>query len=94
MQDIALFHICPLMLITAKSIILSFLFTLLGETGTGWMMNRSPEGFKFFYNVITGDYAWVRNDSIIKDYSILTKEEIQVYMSFALIFLLPFSILM
>ncbi|XP_029657707.1 ras GTPase-activating-like protein IQGAP1 isoform X1 [Octopus sinensis] len=49
----------------------------LGETGTGWMMNRSPEGFKFFYNVNTGDYAWVRNDTIIKDYSILTKEEIQ-----------------
>ena len=49
-----------------------------GETGTGWMMNKSNQGFKFYYNVNTGEYAWARNESIVKDFSILTKEEIQV----------------
>lgn len=49
----------------------------LGDTGTGWMMNKSKRGFKFYYNVNTGEYAWARNENIVKDFSILTKEEIQ-----------------
>ncbi|BFY98703.1 hypothetical protein BsWGS_01743 [Bradybaena similaris] len=48
-----------------------------GETGSGWMMNRLKDGTKFFYNVNTGAHAWTRGDTIIKDYSLLTKDEIQ-----------------
>ncbi|KAH9500962.1 Ras GTPase-activating-like protein iqgap1 [Bulinus truncatus] len=48
-----------------------------GETGSGWMMNRVRDGSKFFFNVHTGQHAWTRGDSIIKDYSLLTREEIQ-----------------
>jgi len=48
-----------------------------GETGSGWMMNRLKDGTKFFYNIDTADHAWSRGDTIVKDYSLLTKEEIQ-----------------
>ncbi|XP_059176256.1 ras GTPase-activating-like protein IQGAP1 [Physella acuta] len=48
-----------------------------GETGSGWMMNRLRDGTKFFYNVHTGEHAWTRGDTIVKDYSLLTREEIQ-----------------
>nr|KAI8756299.1 ras GTPase-activating-like protein IQGAP1 isoform X2 [Biomphalaria glabrata] len=48
-----------------------------GETGSGWMMNRVRDGSKFFYNVHTGQHAWTRGDTIIKDYSLLTREELQ-----------------
>lgn len=53
----------------------------LGETGTGWMMNKSNRGFKFYYNVNTGEYAWARNENIVKDFSLLTKEEIQTVLT-------------
>ncbi|CAG5135114.1 unnamed protein product, partial [Candidula unifasciata] len=52
-----------------------------GETGSGWMMNRLKDGTKFFCNVNTGAHAWTRGDSIIKDYSLLTKDEIQKVIS-------------
>ncbi|CAL1534099.1 unnamed protein product [Lymnaea stagnalis] len=48
-----------------------------GETGSGWMMNRTKDSTKFFYNVHTGDHAWTRGNTIIKDYSLLTREDIQ-----------------
>nr|KAG5685671.1 hypothetical protein BaRGS_014478 [Batillaria attramentaria] len=48
-----------------------------GDTGSGWMMNRVADGSKFFYNINTQEYAWARRDDIVKDFSLLTKEEIQ-----------------
>ncbi|KAL8562627.1 hypothetical protein ACOMHN_011199 [Nucella lapillus] len=48
-----------------------------GETGSGWMMNRVRDGSKFFYNIHTQEYAWTRREDIAKDYSLLTKDEIQ-----------------
>ena len=53
-------------------------YLLSGETGSQWMMNRLKDGTKFFYNTDTGDHAWTRGDSIIKDYALLNKEDIQV----------------
>jgi len=47
-------------------------------TGSGWMMNRTKNGSKFFFNTQTMDYLWARTDDVIKDHSLLTKEEIQV----------------
>lgn len=52
-----------------------------GECGSGWMMNRVGDGTKFFYNVHTCQYAWTRSDAIIKDFSLLTKDEIQSVVS-------------
>ncbi|RUS77832.1 hypothetical protein EGW08_014406 [Elysia chlorotica] len=48
-----------------------------GETGSGWMMNRLKDNTKFFYNINTKQHAWTRGDSVIKDYSLLTRDEIQ-----------------
>ncbi|XP_076443787.1 ras GTPase-activating-like protein IQGAP1 isoform X2 [Babylonia areolata] len=48
-----------------------------GETGSGWMMNRVNDGSKFFYNVHTQEYAWTRREDVVKDFSLLTKDEIQ-----------------
>lgn len=42
------------------------------------MMNKTKEGHKFFYNVHSGDYSWGKEDSIAKDYSLLTRDDIQV----------------
>uniref|UniRef100_A0A0B7B822 Ras GTPase-activating-like protein IQGAP1 n=1 Tax=Arion vulgaris TaxID=1028688 RepID=A0A0B7B822_9EUPU len=52
-----------------------------GETGSGWTMNRLKDGTKFFYNVNTGSHAWTRGDTIIKDYSLLTREDAQKVIS-------------
>ncbi|KAL3866731.1 hypothetical protein ACJMK2_044012 [Sinanodonta woodiana] len=52
-----------------------------GHEGSGWMMNRNKDGSKFFYNTKTGQYAWVRGDDVVKDDSLLTKEEIQKVVS-------------
>ena len=49
-----------------------------GECGGGWMMNRTKEGYKFYFNVNTMEYAWERPKDVTKDHSILTREEIQV----------------
>ena len=49
-----------------------------GDTGSGWMMNRTQDGHKFFFNTKSMDYTWSRTDDVIKDHSLLTKEEIQV----------------
>ena len=49
-----------------------------GETGSGWMMNRTKDGFKFFFNTKTMEYTWSRTDDVIKDSSLLTKDEVQV----------------
>lgn len=51
----------------------------LGDVGSGWVMNRIKDGSKFFYNVHTKEYSWTRPDDVVKDNSILTKEEIQVF---------------
>lgn len=51
--------------------------TASGDTGSGWMMNRVRDGTKFFYNINTQEYTWARRDDIVKDFSLLTKEEIQ-----------------
>ncbi|XP_041369796.1 ras GTPase-activating-like protein IQGAP1 isoform X2 [Gigantopelta aegis] len=48
-----------------------------GECGSGWMMNRLKDGSKFFFNIHTGEYLWSRQDGVIKDHALLTKEEIQ-----------------
>lgn len=48
-----------------------------GETGSGWMMNRLKDNTKFFYNVHTKQHAWTRGDNVMKDYSLLTRDEIQ-----------------
>ncbi len=49
-----------------------------GDCGGGWMMNRTREGYKFYFNVNTMEYAWERPKDVTKDHSILTREEIQV----------------
>ncbi len=41
-------------------------------------MNRTREGYKFYFNANTMEYAWERPKDVKKDYSILTREEIQV----------------
>ncbi|KAH3833286.1 hypothetical protein DPMN_106592, partial [Dreissena polymorpha] len=48
-----------------------------GTTGSGWMMNRTSSGAKFFFNTHTIDYLWSRTDDVVKDHSLLTKDEIQ-----------------
>ena len=45
------------------------------------MMNRTKDGFKFFFNSKTMEYTWSRTDDVIKDHSLLTKDEIQVDLS-------------
>ncbi|XP_048258787.1 ras GTPase-activating-like protein IQGAP1 isoform X2 [Haliotis rufescens] len=52
-----------------------------GECGSGWIMNRTRDGSKFFYNISTGEYEWFRQDGVVKDHSLLTKEEIQKVIS-------------
>ena len=42
------------------------------------MMNRTKDSFKFFFNTKSMEYTWSRTDDVIKDNSLLTKEEIQV----------------
>lgn len=42
------------------------------------MMNRVRDGSKFFYNVHTKEYAWARREDIVKDFSLLTRDEVQV----------------
>lgn len=48
-----------------------------GETGSGWMMNRIRDGMRAFFNVHTMQLAWERPDSVRKDHSLLTREELQ-----------------
>ncbi|XP_052795267.1 ras GTPase-activating-like protein IQGAP1 [Mya arenaria] len=48
-----------------------------GPSGSGWMMNRTSSGAKFFFNTQSMDYLWSRNDDVIKDHGLLTKEEVQ-----------------
>jgi hypothetical protein len=42
------------------------------------MMNRLKDGSKFYYNTNSEVYNWARPDDVVKDHSLLTKEEIQV----------------
>ena len=49
----------------------------LGSGGSGWMMNRLKDGSKFYYNTNSEVYNWARPDDVVKDHSLLTKEEIQ-----------------
>ncbi|KAL5004093.1 hypothetical protein ScPMuIL_017549 [Solemya velum] len=51
--------------------------TATGDTGSGWVMNRTKEGHKFFYNAYTGEYSWSRSDGMEKDSAFLTRDEIQ-----------------
>ncbi|XP_063433642.1 ras GTPase-activating-like protein IQGAP1 [Mytilus trossulus] len=48
-----------------------------GSGGSGWMMNRLKDGSKFYYNKHQDTFAWARPDDVVKDHSLLTKEEIQ-----------------
>ncbi len=45
------------------------------------MMNRTREGFKFYFNIHTMENSWDRPDGVRKDHSLLTREEIQVIIS-------------
>ena len=46
--------------------------------GSGWMVHRLKDGFKFFYNVHSRKHEWKRPDGVSKDNSLLSREEIQV----------------
>jgi hypothetical protein len=52
------------------------------------MMNRVSDGSKFFFNVHTGRYVWTRTEDVVKDFSLLTKDEIQVHNDLVLLLLL------
>lgn len=52
-----------------------------GTGGSGWMMNRLKDGSKFYYNANSELYAWARPEDVVKDHSLLTKEEIQKVIS-------------
>ena len=52
--------------------------TSLGECGSGWMMNKLSDGYKFFFNVHSLAYSFERGDGVKKDYALLTRDEIQV----------------
>ena len=49
-----------------------------GECGSGWMMNKLSDGYKFFFNVHSLAYSFERGDGVKKDYALLTRDEIQV----------------
>lgn len=55
-----------------------FSLMYLGECGSGWMMNRLKEGNKYYFNVHSMEFAWERHENMRKDYSLLTRDEIQV----------------
>lgn len=57
---------------------LKLLVLIVGESGSGWMMNRLKDGSKFYYNNNTKEYKWSRPDGVVKDHGQLNKEEIQV----------------
>ena len=46
--------------------------------GSGWTMNRTREGYKYYFNVHSMEASWERTEDMKKDHSLLTKEEIQV----------------
>ena len=50
-----------------------------GDCGSGWLMNRTQEGYKFYYNVHTQQSAWEKPAGGQKDHSLLTRDEIQVH---------------
>ena len=52
-----------------------------GVCGSGWMMNRLNDGFKFFFNINTLQYAFERSANMDKDHTLLTREEIQTCVS-------------
>ena len=54
---------------------ISLLFT--GECGSGWMMNRTRDGYKFYFNVHSMEAGWEREDYMKKDHDLLTRDEIQ-----------------
>lgn len=54
------------------------LVLIVGESGSGWIMNRLKDGSKFYFNTNTKEYKWSRPDGVVKDHGQLNKEEIQV----------------
>lgn len=42
------------------------------------MMNRLKNGSKFFFNVETMEGSWTKDDQIEKDFSLLTRDDIEV----------------
>lgn len=48
-----------------------------GETGSGWMMHKLRDGFRFFFNVNSLTHSWQKTEDVRKDYSLLTRDEIQ-----------------
>ena len=77
-----LVHQCLTHYLTHFPTLFHYLALTSGETGSGWMMNRLKDNTKFFYNIDSGDHAWTRGTDIIKDYSLLNKEDIQVSLFF------------
>ena len=45
--------------------------------GSGWMMNRTREGYKYYFNVHTMEADFVRKDYMKKDSGLLTRDEVQ-----------------
>ena len=42
------------------------------------MMNRVRDGHKFYFNANEMEYSWEKTEVMKKDYSLLTRDEIQV----------------
>ncbi|XP_064650547.1 ras GTPase-activating-like protein IQGAP1 isoform X2 [Lineus longissimus] len=48
-----------------------------GECGSGWVMNRTKHGHKFYFNVVTLESGWEKPANVVKDHSLLTRDEVQ-----------------
>ncbi|ESN91702.1 hypothetical protein HELRODRAFT_108462 [Helobdella robusta] len=48
-----------------------------GDTGSGWMMNKLSNGSKYFFNINTMEGSWKKESNIVKDYSLLTRDDIE-----------------
>jgi len=46
--------------------------------GSGWMVNRIPVGFDFYFNVDSMQQCWLLPESVTLDQSLLTHADIQV----------------
>ena len=55
-----------------------FIHLFAGDGRSGWMMNRIRDGHKFYFNAHQMAYSWEKMEEMKKDYSLLTRDEIQV----------------
>ena len=65
-------------LVSAPSQFRTRLFSSSGDSRSGWMMNRVRDGHKFYFNANKMEYSWEKTEVMKKDYSLLTRDEIQV----------------